>query len=146
MQQRRRNLIINKRFQLKFCIFVCFWMLLLKFFGAFLLAALLIFGAALATSLFISHRIAGPVYRIEKALERWKNGNVEANLRLRGGDEFLPLAEAYNGAAGEFVRLRNQMRATAQFLKTLSEDLEPKHRAQLNEAIGELECSIEKKT
>jgi methyl-accepting chemotaxis protein len=146
MHQRRRNLIINKRFQLKFCVFVCFWMLVLKYFGAFLPATILVFVGALLTALIISHRIAGPVYRIETALERWKNGNVESNLHLRTGDEFQKLADAYNAAAHEYVSLRNQMRNTSKFLHTLADDLEPKHRAQIQEMIGELECRIEKKT
>jgi methyl-accepting chemotaxis protein len=146
MHQRRRNLIIHKKFQLKFCIFVIFWMLALKFLAPFLPATTLIFIAAVATSIFISHRIAGPIYRIEKALERWKNGNVEANLQLRTGDEFQNLADAYNKAAAEFVKLRNQIRVTSVQLETFAQDLEPKHRAQMKEIIGELECHIEKKS
>lgn len=47
-------------------------------------------------SIFLSHKVAGPLYRIEKFLKGVANGDLSAKLRLRKGDELQDLAEAIN--------------------------------------------------
>ncbi|MBU0759045.1 MAG: hypothetical protein KKA34_01600 [Candidatus Omnitrophica bacterium] len=42
--------------------------------------------------LFFSHKIAGPVYRIEKSLYEIIKGNLTLKIRLRKGDELWDLA------------------------------------------------------
>ena len=44
----------------------------------------------------ISHKIAGPIYQIEKKLDSLNNGIEVAPIRLRIGDEFHELAEKVN--------------------------------------------------
>lgn len=46
--------------------------------------------------LLISHRIAGPVYRIEKELQRIADGDFSIRIRLRKKDELVSLAEGIN--------------------------------------------------
>jgi HAMP domain-containing protein len=43
-----------------------------------------------------SHRLAGPVYRLEKHLEEMIKGNYEARLHFRKKDEFKHLADVIN--------------------------------------------------
>lgn len=50
--------------------------------------------------LFISHKMAGPVYRIKKTLQEAVDGNVDVtkiHFRLRKGDELKELVDALNG-------------------------------------------------
>lgn len=47
--------------------------------------------------IFLSHRIAGPLYRFEKSLEEVARGNLTHRFSLRGGDELDSLAEKMNG-------------------------------------------------
>lgn len=47
-------------------------------------------------AIFLSHRIAGPIYRIKKTLEEVAAGNYRARLRLRKTDELQDVAEAVN--------------------------------------------------
>lgn len=47
-------------------------------------------------SLFVSHRIAGPVYRFERVCEAVAQGKLDFQIRLREKDEFKELAEAFN--------------------------------------------------
>lgn len=102
---------------------------------------MIVFGVTIfLISLFLSHRIAGPVYRVQSALDRWKRGNVERNITLRKFDHFEDLAATYNEAADQVFKLREQANISAEKLEKISEELEPKHKAQLKELIGELQC------
>jgi len=44
-------------------------------------------------SIFISHKIAGPVYRLEKILAQTLDGDLNVTVRLRKNDELQGLAE-----------------------------------------------------
>jgi len=58
------------------------------FFGVTLL--LLTFG------IFISHKIAGPIFALTRKMNALAHGNFNATLELRKGDEFHDLKERYN--------------------------------------------------
>ncbi len=90
-------------------------------------------------ALFLSHRIAGPVYRVQSALTRWSKGTVEQNIKLRQYDHFKELADAYNVAAAEMHRVRAKNQEIGQKLERLSQELEPRHKTQIQDVIGELQ-------
>lgn len=46
--------------------------------------------------LLFSHKIAGPVYRIEKAIYEIANGNLALKIKLRRGDELRDIAALLN--------------------------------------------------
>ena len=71
----------------------------------FILPAVLLSGAVvivligLATiimTLFISHKIAGPLYRLDKDVQEITAGNLRVVFRLRTGDELKPLVGSMN--------------------------------------------------
>ena len=45
-------------------------------------------------SLIYSHRIAGPIYRLKKAIEALQEGKKISYIKLRPGDEFQDLADS----------------------------------------------------
>jgi len=49
-----------------------------------------------AFSIVFSHRIAGPIYRLEKTLDRLIRGEVVETIRLRKGDALKELVEKTN--------------------------------------------------
>ena len=49
-----------------------------------------------ASSFFISHTIAGPIYRFEKSCEEIQNGNLTFRIKLRKNDSFPELQEKFN--------------------------------------------------
>ncbi|HWR57575.1 MAG TPA: methyl-accepting chemotaxis protein [Thermodesulfovibrionales bacterium] len=58
-------------------------------------------------SLFLSHRIAGPLYRLERSVEELTKGNLSFNITLRRKDELKELAASLN----EMIRvLSDQIR------------------------------------
>ena len=56
--------------------------------------------AAAAVSMYTSHRVAGPLYRLQQDAIRWKQGDLSFRVRLRKGDEEMlqELAELLNQA------------------------------------------------
>lgn len=47
-------------------------------------------------TLLISHKIAGPLYRIEKSIHEIGKGNLSFKIYLRAKDELITLAEIFN--------------------------------------------------
>lgn len=47
-------------------------------------------------AIFFSHKIAGPIYRVEKIAEELKKGNLNIDIRFRKGDELHHLADTLN--------------------------------------------------
>lgn len=48
--------------------------------------------ATIVITLFTSHKIAGPLYRMEKDVQEVTSGNLKIRFNLRQGDEIKPLA------------------------------------------------------
>lgn len=61
-----------------------------------LIAIIFISLATIAVVLFISHRIAGPLYRLERSLVEIGKGNLAVDVRLRKTDEIKALAASVN--------------------------------------------------
>ncbi len=55
-----------------------------------------------------SHRVAGPVYRVERTLEELLKGNFHVRMRLRKGDEFRELEDVVNRLADHLQQRREQ--------------------------------------
>ena len=47
-------------------------------------------------TLLVSHKIAGPIYRFEKDVERITKGDLKSQIHIRQGDQFAELATALN--------------------------------------------------
>lgn len=58
-----------------------------------LLVAALVAMLAAARLLLLSHKIAGPLYRLEKSAKDIGQGNLNLQIRLRSGDELQELAK-----------------------------------------------------
>ncbi len=54
-----------------------------------------------SASIFITHKMAGPVYRIKKILAEIYEGNLDITIRLRKKDDLKDLAEGLNLVIGD---------------------------------------------
>jgi len=52
--------------------------------------------AAIGVTLFISHRIAGPMFRFENDIRRVSDGDLKVRINLRKKDQFSAMAESFN--------------------------------------------------
>lgn len=57
------------------------------------------FGLVILLCVFYSHRVAGPAVKLEAALERMAEGDLDVTVRLRATDELQSIATALNTTA-----------------------------------------------
>lgn len=87
-----------------------------------LIPKLIIFILAVAfASIFVSHKIAGPIYRFEKEAKAIGEGDLTVKFKLRKGDELKELADALEKMGGA---LRNKIKDALESAGELSGGLE----------------------
>lgn len=69
-----------------------------------LLSLLLVTPLVVVIGIYASHRIAGPIYRIEKFLNDMASGELSERLTLRRNDELVSLADGIN-RVGESLKV-----------------------------------------
>lgn len=83
-------------------------------------------GIIAIVSLFISNRIAGPVYRFEQSALVVGSGDLTHRVRLRRGDEFMELQDEFNDMVarlqGKALQDRNLVERLSQRLSRLAQD------------------------
>lgn len=62
-------------------------------------------------SIFVSHRVAGPIHRLKEALRVLARGQIPVPIHLRKGDQFTELGDLVNSLAGEVARRRSALLA-----------------------------------
>lgn len=87
--------------------------------------------ATIAVTLFTSHKIAGPLYSIEKDIEELASGNLNIRFNLRGNDEIKALAEKLDN-------LTNSLKSKVKDIKDASLSLEE----DVKDAPPELKKSV----
>ncbi len=84
-----------------------------KFFAQTMWPSLIVLVLASAgVSMYISHRVAGPLYRLQLDAARWKQGDLSFRVQLRKGDEKMlqELAELLNQALMNFEKSLQEIR------------------------------------
>jgi len=75
-------------------------------------------------SVFISHKVAGPVYRLEKILAQVRDGDLDVSVRLRKKDELQGLAESLDGIIADQRQLVDILRAEKDSLASCRQEIE----------------------
>ena len=105
--------------------------------------------------LFLSHKIAGPMYKFEKVAEEIGKGNFTVNTNLRKKDELLPLQKAFQNmienlkskiknfekSFDEFKSVENELHDAIQNSK-LSEEEKRSLASALSEFIKQNENNV----
>lgn len=92
---------------------------------------LIIGGAMLVvSSIFLSHRVAGPLYRFERVLDSMLNGNLGNRVQLREKDEGKELAAKINAFNATLSQSVNTLNLSTKALDTLLEQVESMHLQQ----------------
>ena len=99
-------------------------------------------------ALISSHKIAGPIYRIEKDMSEIARGNLALRIKLRRGDELQDIADAINAMTENLGKdMALNKKASTKILKGLDElkDLissSSSDRTKIELVIGELQKTI----
>jgi methyl-accepting chemotaxis protein len=56
----------------------------------------------------MSHKIAGPLYKLRVFLQKAREGKLQESLKFRKGDHFTELADDYNAMVKSFRDLTNE--------------------------------------
>ncbi|MFQ5330256.1 MAG: hypothetical protein ACE5D4_09765 [Thermodesulfobacteriota bacterium] len=90
-------------------------------------------------SIFITHRLAGPLYRFEAMAQRIIAGDLSAGIHLRGKDDMARFADLFNQAIdninGALVEMRDAEREMAKALTRMRSDPAVKGMKSLHEDI-----------
>lgn len=128
----RKNFLINKDFQIRYCVYVCSWLFTLSFVYPFIIYEVFDFfiryvafhspqtqtkdlqetrtqiiwllGAlqfvflvvTFLISVFVSHRIAGPIHKLKVWMQAGRDGRLRPDLYFRKADYFREIATEYN--------------------------------------------------
>jgi methyl-accepting chemotaxis protein len=98
-------------------------------------------------SIFITHKIAGPVYRLKMKLEQMTAWNLDSRLSLRTGDDLQELADCVNVLADELkafvAEMQNNYETVTALIDAIQEQVEAKtlHESTGRELISRLAVS-----
>lgn len=170
-QYQRKIFLINKNFQIRYCIYVCSWLFTLSFVYPFiiyevfdffiryvsfhspktpvgdlkeirtqliwLLASLqaVFLAVTFLISIFVSHRIAGPLHKLRTWLRSGQEGRLTGDLYFRQADYFREIASDYNLlVSGVFTLVdRNVAR-----LEALAKGADGKTKSELAQIVADL--------
>jgi methyl-accepting chemotaxis protein len=97
--------------------------------------------------LYISHKIAGPLYRIRSVMSYVGSGNLTARAKLRRGDYLSEDADAVNDMVGELDervgRMREELAAANKSVDDLAESIEGASRNDARKRLEELRSHME---
>lgn len=97
--------------------------------------------ACLSTSAlcgYLLHRVAGPLYRMERVLEEYRSGAPARTVSFRAGDQVGPLAEAYNAWIGVLRQDRGRILSLLEEADRLCLMDEKSCRSEMEKALREV--------
>ena len=81
--------------------------------------------AAAAVTLFVSHKIAGPLFRFKQTFKELAGGNFSNQVRLRKGDQLIEVAGDFNhmiaSVRGQVILARTTIESIKADLEAISE-------------------------
>ncbi len=103
----------------------------------------------LICGLLFSHRIAGPLFRIEKVLDDIGKGRLDINLKLRKNDELWDIAEIINSMAADLSKVFNDNKVIVERLQSNANELkilitsQPPDEVKIKEDLGNIQMDLE---
>ena len=101
--------------------------------------ALLACGSTSALCVYILHKVAGPLYRMELILDQYRSGATTQTVSFRNDDQIQPLAHAFNLWIGTLRHDRQRWLATMKDAERHCLQDEGTCRAKMEEALRKLE-------
>ncbi len=97
-------------------------------------------------TLFISHRIAGPVFRLKREIHRLQEGALTANFSIREKDQLKDLANALQEMSdticGRQLALKKNCAALVDLLKKNDFSVGPADRATLQKIVEDIQGNL----
>jgi hypothetical protein len=100
-----------------------------------LVYVLLVFAPLAALCMYWLHKVAGPLYRMERVIEGYRSGFPIRAVSFRRGDQMEPLADAFNDWIGALRQDRQRWLAAMEEAERLCLQDEPTCRAHMEAAL-----------
>lgn len=103
----------------------------------------------LVTGLIFSHRIAGPLFRIERLLGDIGRGRLDIDIKLRKNDELVEVAEKINSMTANLRKVFNDNKIIVERLQANANELkllittQPFDEIRLKEDLNKLQGDLE---
>jgi hypothetical protein len=107
-----------------------------------LVYVLLVCGACAAVCVYGLHKVAGPLYRIERVMESVREGAPTRTISFRDGDQIEPLAQAFNGWIGSLRQERQRWIAAMEDAERFCLQDEATCRAKMEEALRKVAADM----
>jgi hypothetical protein len=107
-----------------------------------LVYVLLVCGAVAALCVYGLHKVAGPLYRMERVMEDLREGRPTRTVSFREGDQVEPLARAFNGWIGKLRQDRLRWLAAMEEAERLCLQDDATCRARMEEALRKIEADL----
>ena len=103
---------------------------------------LLSIGSTALLCVYGLHKMAGPLYRMERVIAGYLEGSPSRPVMFRAGDQFEPLAEAFNGWIGTLRQDRQRLLSRMETAERLCLQDEATCRAEMARALREVEADL----
>lgn len=111
-----------------------------------LAVALIAAGAVLLLTMYVSHKIAGPLYRIKRELGHVIQGDLSRNFKIREQDQLQLLSVSLNEMAGMLKDKHTVLKTQWSVLKKLHDQyfhaLSVDDKAKLSEITTEIDIAL----
>jgi hypothetical protein len=107
-----------------------------------LVYALLACGSTSALCVYILHKVAGPLYRMEMVLDQYRSGVPTRTVSFRNRDQIQALAQAFNGWIGKLRQDRKRWLATMKNAERHCLQDEATCRAEMEEALRKVAADM----
>lgn len=113
----------------------------------FLIQTLIIVTAFSAISvvfltLFVSHKIAGPLYRLKKEIEKVSEGNLAANFQIRTNDQLKNLSTSLTTMAGYLKDKIASLKKEIELLNKAIEKFPAENKKNIEDELKTIEAII----
>ncbi len=88
-------------------------------------------------TLFSSHKIAGPLYRFRKGLNRIESGDLTENFHIRKEDRLQDIASSMNRMTQKLREAMTEVKKQCQMLE------ESDHNSQIEKSVEEIKKSLD---
>jgi signal transduction histidine kinase len=96
----------------------------------FFVFGILITGGIAVLSLFYSHKVAGPLYRVKRTTRDIANGRLDITVKFRKGDSIHPLSDSLNNLTNNYRERLSRLESALKELRAESADFEVSLRKQ----------------
>lgn len=108
----------------------------------FLVVEVVFLSMAFMIALYHSHKIAGPLFKLKKAMISLRQGVYNQNIRFRAKDNFTDLADEFNAMADSIFERRRRdyeyVNSVIPKLENLAQKLDGENKETLNESLNAL--------